>query len=42
MLIGKATYSPQDDKIRIYFKQRIDKDLWEQFKEKGFTWTMKQ
>lgn len=42
MVIGKATYSPQDDKIRIYFNQRIDKALWEQFKEKGFTWTMKQ
>lgn len=41
-LLGSCTYSPQDDKIRIYFFSRIDKELFNQFKEQGFTWTMKQ
>lgn len=40
--IGIATYSLQDDKIRIYFDERIEKELWNEFKKAGFSWTMKQ
>lgn len=37
-----ATYSPEDDKIRIYTAERLPKEDWERFKSAGFTWTMKQ
>lgn len=38
-----ATYSPQDDKIRLFFGgTRIPKDEWDRLKGAGFTWTMKQ
>jgi len=37
-----ATYSPEDNKIRLYFAYRIDKDDWNRLKAAGFTWTMKQ
>lgn len=37
-----ATYSPEDNKLRLYFSERIPKDEWERLKGFGFTWTMKQ
>lgn len=37
-----ATYSPEDDKIRLYFDGRIPKDEWDRLKAAGFSWTMKQ
>jgi len=37
-----ATYSPQDDKIRLYLGFRIPKDEWNRLKSAGFSWTMKQ
>ena len=37
-----ATYSPQDDKIRLYFAFRIDKAEWNRLKALGFSWCMKQ
>lgn len=37
-----ATYSPEDDKIRLYFMSRIPKDDWDKFISAGFVWTMKQ
>ena len=37
-----ATYSLEDDKIRIYFTERLNKEDWNRFKLAGFTWTMKQ
>lgn len=40
--VHRATYSPQDDKIRLYFSSRIPKDEWNRLKDAGFTWTMKQ
>ncbi len=38
----KATYSPEDDKIRIYLDGRLDKEEWMRFKDAGYSWTMKQ
>lgn len=38
-----ATYSPEDDKIRLYFDGvRIPRDEWDRLKAAGFSWTMKQ
>lgn len=38
-----ATYSPEDDKIRLYFNGvRIPRDEWDRLKAAGFSWTMKQ
>lgn len=38
-----ATYSPEDDKIRLYFDGvRIPRDEWDRLKSAGFSWTMKQ
>lgn len=37
-----ATYSPEDDKIRLYFGYQIDRELWDSLKAEGFKWTMKQ
>lgn len=41
-MLGFATYDFTDDKIRIYFFERVDKEIWQEFKDAGFTWTMKQ
>jgi len=37
-----ATYSPQDNKIRLFFAERISKEEWNRLKTAGFSWTMKQ
>lgn len=37
-----ATYSPEDDKIRLYFSERIPREEWDALRALGFTWTMKQ
>jgi hypothetical protein len=38
----RATYSPEDDKIRLFFSSRIPREEWDQLKAAGFSWTMKQ
>ncbi len=38
----RATYSPEDDKIRIYLAERLSKEDWKRFKDAGYSWTMKQ
>lgn len=37
-----ATYSPQDNKIRLYFAFRVPREEWDALRSAGFTWTMKQ
>jgi hypothetical protein len=38
----QATYSPEDNKLRLYFASRIPRDEWDELKVAGFSWTMKQ
>jgi hypothetical protein len=38
----EATYSPQDDKIRLYFAFRIPRPEWDALRAAGFVWCMKQ
>jgi hypothetical protein len=37
-----ATYSPQDDKLRLYFAFRIPRDQWDALRAAGFVWCQKQ
>lgn len=37
-----ATYSPEDDKIRLYAAYRLDSDLYARVKASGFRWAPKQ
>lgn len=37
-----ATYSPEDNKIRLTFDGRIPQEEWDRLRKAGFTWTMKQ
>src|SRR5580658_10306923 len=37
-----ATYSPDDDKIRLYATTRLDKERYERVKAAGFRWAPKQ
>ena len=37
-----ATYSPEDNKLRIYPAYRLDKDEYNRVKAHGFTWAPKQ
>ncbi|MEH6633541.1 MAG: hypothetical protein V7776_22220 [Halopseudomonas aestusnigri] len=37
-----ATYSPDDNKLRIYTSSRLDSELFARFKELGFRWAPKQ
>lgn len=37
-----ATYSPEDNKLRLYSESRLDKDLYARVKELGFKWAPKQ
>lgn len=37
-----ATYSPEDNKIRIYASSRLDPETYAQVKEAGFKWAPKQ
>ena len=38
----EATYSPEDNKLRLYFSERIDRAEWDALKAAGWAWTMKQ
>lgn len=37
-----ATYSPEDNKLRIYADHRLDDDVYQEFKKQGFRWAPKQ
>ena len=37
-----ATYSVEDDKLRLYASERFDQELWLKLKEMGFKWAPKQ
>lgn len=37
-----ATYSPEDDKLRLSASSRLDKDLYARVKDAGFGWAPKQ
>lgn len=37
-----ATYSPDDNKLRLYATSRLDKDLYDRVKAAGFKWAPKQ
>jgi SAM-dependent methyltransferase len=41
-LLGTATYSPEDNKLRIYPLTRLAKDEYERVKGAGFRWAPKQ
>lgn len=38
----RATYSPEDNKLRIYPECRLDKDVYLRLKNNGFIWAPKQ
>jgi hypothetical protein len=40
--IGRATYSPEDNKIRIYPYARLDAETYAKVKGAGFSWAPKQ
>jgi hypothetical protein len=40
--IGTATYSPEDNKLRIYPTSRLAKDLYLRVRRAGFIWAPKQ
>jgi predicted RNA methylase len=37
-----ATYSPEDNKLRFYASNRLDKDLYNRVKAAGFSWAPRQ
>src|SRR5215472_156956 len=37
-----ATYSPEDNKLRLYSSTRLDKELYTRVKAAGFKWAPKQ
>ena len=37
-----ATYSPEDNKLRLYSSSRLDADLYSRVKEAGFKWAPRQ
>ena len=37
-----ATYSPEDNKIRLYASERLDTDLYTRVRSAGFIWAPKQ
>ena len=37
-----ATYSPDDNKLRLYSATRLDKETYERVKDAGFRWAPKQ
>lgn len=37
-----ATYSPEDNKLRLYASSRLDKELYERVRAAGFIWAPKQ
>lgn len=40
--IGTATYSPEDNKIRLYPDERLDSETYQKVKAAGFKWAPKQ
>ena len=40
--VGSATYSPQDNKLRLTPFARLDRSIYDQLKAAGFTWAPKQ
>lgn len=40
--IGRATYSPEDNKLRLYPDSRLPKDLYHRVRNAGFIWAPKQ
>lgn len=38
----QATYSPDDNKLRLYSTNRLDRDLYDRVKSAGFKWAPKQ
>lgn len=40
--IGRATYSPEDNKLRIYPDFRLPKDVYQRVRNAGFIWAPKQ
>ena len=40
--IGTATYSPEDNKLRLYPNFRLPKDLYQRVRRAGFIWAPKQ
>lgn len=41
-MIIDATYSAEDNKLRLYCSERLDSDLYSRVKEAGFKWAPKQ
>ena len=42
MTMMSATYSPEDNKIRLYASSRLDAETFQRVKEAGFKWAPKQ
>lgn len=42
MVTYTATYSPEDNKIRLYASARLDAETYQRVKEAGFVWAPKQ
>ncbi len=42
MISIDATYSPEDNKLRLYGSERLDTDLYHRVREMGFKWAPKQ
>ena len=40
--IGDATYSPEDNKLRLYAFSRLDAETYQRVKAAGFKWAPKQ
>ena len=40
--IGTATYSPEDNKLRLYAFDRLDAETYERVKKHGFSWAPRQ
>ena len=38
----EATYSPEDNKLRLYASVRLDPDLYQRVKDAGFRWAPQQ
>jgi phospholipid N-methyltransferase len=42
MTTFSATYSPEDNKLRLYASSRLDRELYERVKNAGYKWAPKQ
>jgi phospholipid N-methyltransferase len=41
-ITGSATYSPEDNKLRLYASERLPRELYERVKAAGFRWAPQQ